>query len=142
MTAIKHHIAINASAEKIYQAITTPEGFKNWWTADAVVDKQVGGQAEFGFYNRKIIFTMNIDELVPNKRVAWSCIRGPEEWPGTKLSFEIGSNDGSDNTLQFQHTDWASDEGCYSACNTTWGQLMGHLKDYCEGKEPGPFFSE
>lgn len=36
-----HQIMINAPAEKVYEAITTTEGFKGWWTTDAKAEPQV-----------------------------------------------------------------------------------------------------
>ncbi|MED3691956.1 SRPBCC domain-containing protein [Peribacillus butanolivorans] len=35
MINMPHQIMINAPAEKVYEAITTTEGFKGWWTTDA-----------------------------------------------------------------------------------------------------------
>jgi uncharacterized protein YndB with AHSA1/START domain len=35
MPDIMHLVKINASPERVYQALTTPEGIRNWWTRDA-----------------------------------------------------------------------------------------------------------
>jgi hypothetical protein len=32
--------------------------------------------------------------------------------------------------------------GTFAETNTTWGALMYHLKSYCEGNAPGPFFKQ
>jgi uncharacterized protein YndB with AHSA1/START domain len=43
MPDIMHLIKIHASPERIYQALTTAEGIRNWWTRDAVLDSKIGG---------------------------------------------------------------------------------------------------
>lgn len=40
--------------------------------------------------------------------------------------------------LNFTHGNWRSPGGYFAPCNSTWGELMYRLKDYVEGKRPGP----
>ena len=42
MPDIMHLIKIRVSPERVYQAITTAEGIRNWWTRDAVLDSRIG----------------------------------------------------------------------------------------------------
>lgn len=68
MADMHHAIEIEASPEKVYQAIATPKGLRSWWTADSKTDSKVGGSAEFGFDNRGTVFRMRIEELRPPAR--------------------------------------------------------------------------
>jgi uncharacterized protein YndB with AHSA1/START domain len=47
---IMHLIKIRVSPEHVYQALTTAEGIRNWWTRDADLDSKIGGTGEFRFY--------------------------------------------------------------------------------------------
>jgi uncharacterized protein YndB with AHSA1/START domain len=134
-----HGIYIQAHPEKVYQAITTADGLRQWWTADCVVEPRVGSVAEFGFFGRKAVFRMRIDELVPSQRVVWQCVGGPDEWPGTRLTWDL-SEDAGKTRVRFQQTGWPHIEGHFRPANSTWGALMYRLKDYAEGKSPGPHF--
>jgi uncharacterized protein YndB with AHSA1/START domain len=134
-----HEIYIQAPAEKVYQAITTADGLRQWWTADSAAEPRVGSVAEFGFFGRKTVFRMRIDELVPSQRIVWQCVGGPDEWPGTRLTWELSENDGK-TRVHFDHAGWPHTEGHFRPCNSTWGALMHRLKDYAEGKSPGPHF--
>ncbi len=49
MPDIMHLITICASPERVYQALTTADGIRNWWTRDADLDGEVGGTGEFRF---------------------------------------------------------------------------------------------
>lgn len=141
MADLHHAIEIQASPEKVYQAIATDEGLRSWWTADSKTDSKVGGSAEFGFDNRGTIFRMRIEELRPGARVAWSCVGDPDDWKGTRLTWELSKTD--DGTmLRFTHGHWRSAEGYFALCNSTWGELMYRLKDAVEGKRPGPRWTQ
>lgn len=68
-----HAIQIEASPDKVYQAIATDAGLRGWWTSDSNADSTVGGKAEFGFDERSTLVHMGIEELKPGARVVWSC---------------------------------------------------------------------
>ena len=139
MPAMLHQIQIKASAEKVYAAITTEPGLSGWWTGDTVAQPQVGTIAGFGFSNRATLFRMQIVELKPNRRVVWHCLGDIDEWAGTKLIWELSEIDNA-TELRFAHRQWRSTKAWFALCNTTWGALMYHLKEYAEGKSPGPLF--
>lgn len=74
MPDIMHLIRIQASPERVYQALTTAEGIRNWWTRDAVLDSKIGGTGEFGFHERRVVTKIRVDELKPPVRVGWKTI--------------------------------------------------------------------
>lgn len=139
MFNLKHEIIINADIEIVFKALVTREGLKGWWTSDVEARPEVGSQAVFGFFNRETVFTMNI-EKISSSHIEWTCIEGPEEWVGTKQSFELDQMDSGITKLKFTHSNWKNNDGAFAICNTTWGHLMVLLKQYCEGLEPGPYF--
>ena len=53
MPDIMHLVKIRAAPERVYQAITTAEGIRNWWTRDTVLEPKIGATGEFGFYERR-----------------------------------------------------------------------------------------
>ncbi len=140
MADLHHEIEIEAPPEKVYEAITTSEGLRGWWTSDSVAEAKVGSVAEFGFFNRETVFRMQIDRLRPRKRVVWTCVEGPEEWKGTVLTWVLSKEDGG-TKLRFKHGKWRSNKGDFARCNSTWGALMYRLKSYAEGKGQGPHFT-
>ena len=140
MADMLHRMQINASPAKVYEALTTQAGLRGWWTGDSVAEPRVGSVAEFGFGNRATLFCMRTDELIPEERVVWTCVGDVEEWKGTRLIWELRrSNDSTE--LRFTHGNWRATDGWFATCNSTWGALMYRLKDYAEGKAPGPFFT-
>jgi len=70
MAGIKHYLLIKSSPEKVYTALTTTKGLKEWWTSEAKAEEFVGGIAEFIFgeqYHNK----MKVTYLEPNKKIEW-----------------------------------------------------------------------
>jgi uncharacterized protein YndB with AHSA1/START domain len=65
MPDILHLVKIHASPDKVYQAITTAEGVRNWWTRDTALDSKVSGTGEFGFNEHQFVIKVKIDELTP-----------------------------------------------------------------------------
>jgi uncharacterized protein YndB with AHSA1/START domain len=143
MTDILHRIAIDAPPAKILPAVTTAAGFRSWWTDDCEAVPRVGSVNIFRFHGGAVEFHFRVDELT-DRRLAWTCLAAPkvpEEWVGTRITFELSPAKGGGALLRFGHLGWRSTEGEFPACNTVWGELMHRLKASAEGSPRGPYFS-
>jgi uncharacterized protein YndB with AHSA1/START domain len=105
MADLIHEITINAPAEKVHAAITTQTGLRQWRTDDSVAEPRVGTVAEFGFFKRKTVFRMKIEELSTQK-IVWSCVGGPDEWVGTRLTWVLSPKNGA-TRINFRHANWS-----------------------------------
>jgi len=140
-TELIHRIGIAAKPQKIYDALTTEEGIKGWWTTDVKMDAEVGGKAVFGFMNHSTVFQMRIEQLTPPLFVVWKCAEASSpDWVGTTQEFRL--EPGYDEVLlKFSHGGWErGGDHCYY-CNTTWGHLLVNLKDYVERGVKNPYFT-
>lgn len=141
MAEIKHQIPIEAAPQQVYAALATQAGLRGWWTADTTADERVGGKAEFGFDKRGMVFRMNIEKLEPGKCVVWSCHGDHPEWRGTILTWDLSPQNAA-TTVRFTQSGWKEISDFCATCNSTWGELMYRLKDYIEGRNPGPHWKE
>jgi len=141
MADIRHEIKIDAPAERVFAALSTAKGFRGWWTRDVQFEPRLGRVAVFGFYRRSVIFRMKIVELAPPKRMTWSCLSGPPEWPGTRIGFRLTPAEDGGTVLQFAHRGWRSARDDLPRANTVWGHLMFDLRDYVESGKAAPFFT-
>jgi uncharacterized protein YndB with AHSA1/START domain len=138
MPNIMHLIKIHASPERVYQALTTAESIRNWWTRDAVLDSRIGGTGEFRFHDGKSVIEMRIDELKPPVRVVWktiSCFR--PEWDGTTVAFDLQA-EGSDTALSFAHRDFAQADEGYALVTRGWAYYLVSLQQYLETGKGAP----
>ncbi len=128
MADILHRITIDATPDRVFDALTVSEGLQSWWTRDSHATPEIGSVAIFKSVQGTIVFRMRVEELVPGKRVVWLCQGDLQEWEGTQLSWDLESTENSGTDLRFAHREWTSTEGEYPRCNTTWGHLMHLLK--------------
>jgi len=130
MPNIHQQLKIKTQPDKVYHAVSTIEGFSNWWTPDTTGSTEVGGMVSFHFgadYYKEFEVMRMEDRVVEMK-----CLHAVEEWINTKIIFmvepiEIGS------LLRFSHSDWKSDESTmFYQCSFDWAMFLRSLKKYCE----------
>ncbi len=130
MATINHLFHINASIEKVFEALTTIKGLSSWWTSTTRGDCLVGGIIEFRFGD----FggpDMKVKEIKTNESVTWECVGGPEDWVGHIFTFNLDSNEGK-TRIRFEQSGWKETGDFYASCNFSWGRFMESLRQYCQ----------
>lgn len=141
MHEIMHLIKIHAPAVRVYEAITTTDGVRQWWTRDAAIEPRVGATGEFGFDGKRFVAKITVEELTPLTRVRWKVANAA--WQGNDIDFNL-KPDGNDTTVLFAHRGFPrADEG-FASATTRWGFYLLSLKRYLQtGKgTPNPDDSE
>ena len=129
MPDIMHTLKIQASPDQVYRALTTAEGIRNWWTRDAALEPKVGGTGEFGFYGRRFVAKVKVDELKPQARVKWHVTNSA--WPGDTVEFELRSEE-KHTRLTFAHRGFPRADQGYASATTRWGFYLLSLKQHLE----------
>jgi uncharacterized protein YndB with AHSA1/START domain len=133
-----HLVKIHASPEWVYEALTTAEGIRNWWTRDAVLDSKIGGTCEFRFYEGTSVTKITVDELKPAVRVGWKTISSfRPEWGGTTITFDLRAP-ASDTVLSFAHRGFKQADEVYALTTTGWGYCLVSLQRYLETGKGAP----
>jgi uncharacterized protein YndB with AHSA1/START domain len=138
MADIKHLAKIHSSPERIYQALTTADDIRGWWTRDAVLDSRVGGTGEFGFFNRSVVAKVRVDELTPPTRVSWRAVSsGVPGWDGTTITFDLRAEAG-DTLVLLSHRGFAQAYEGYEKTSRGWASNLLSLHRYLETGEGRP----
>jgi hypothetical protein len=140
MADILHKVGIKSSSpDDVYGALATVEGLCGWWTSDTQGQSKTGGVIQFRFgaggFDTKVL------ELDPARRVLWQVIDGPEEWVGTKISFDLKQNDDWTIVL-FKHQGWKEPVEFMHHCSTKWGVFLLSLKSLLETGKGAPWPNE
>jgi uncharacterized protein YndB with AHSA1/START domain len=138
MADIRHRVGIKAPVERVYHALATTNGLACWWTKDVKGVSQAGEKLKFFFGHPEPAAVMEVTELVPDRRVAWRCVQGPDEWVGTTLSYDL-STDGTETALLFTHADWSEPIEFLHHCSTKWAYHLLGLKAGLEGGTATPY---
>jgi uncharacterized protein YndB with AHSA1/START domain len=132
MPEIMHLIKIRAAQDKIYQAVSTAEGIRNWWTRDAALDPEIGGSGEFGFYGHRMVITVKVAESTPPGHLVWDGISSTGgAFDGTTISFDLKSEEGI-TALLFAHRGFKAGANNIASATTRWGFYLLSLKRYLE----------
>jgi uncharacterized protein YndB with AHSA1/START domain len=128
--SIKHLFHINASRQKVFEAISTLNGLSNWWTTKTTGSDAVGGIIQFRFGEMGGP-DMKVTEAKPNEKLSWECVVSPHGWVGHTFIFALDDNDGK-TRVRFSHNGWTEQDDFYSICSFTWGRYMESLRQYCQ----------
>ena len=138
MADIRHRVGINAPVPAVYEALATAEGLSRWWTTNVEGRSQVGDMLIFRFGRPEPSAIMAVTDLVPQRRVVWRCVEGPDDWRDTTLTFEIKPN-GDETVVLFTHGGWREPVEFFHHCSTAWGYYLLSLKHAVEGGPATPW---
>jgi len=134
MPDILHLLPIEAAPRKIFEALSTAEGVRAWWTRDADLGTKVGDHGEFRFpkYGPHAITRVTIETLDAPRRVEWTCTSSfYTEWQGTTISFGLKPSDGR-TLLFFTHCGYPRADETFALFNMGWAYYLVSLKRYVE----------
>ena len=137
---ILHRVGIKAPLVEVYKALTTREGLAAWWTNNTQGDSKVGAVLQFRFSADGVEiggFDMKVLELRPSTRVLWQVVEGPEEWVGTKISFDL-RQEGEYAIVLFKHQGWKEPVEFMHHCSTKWATFLLSLKSLLETGKGAP----
>jgi uncharacterized protein YndB with AHSA1/START domain len=135
---IDHEIKVSATPEQVFAALTTLDGVTGWHTPTATGTGDIGSEWVFTFADHPE-FGWQITESNSPDTVVWRCTRGPGDSVGTTATFSLTAI--ADRTLvELRHAGWPGMHGNFRKCNTTWGVLLHHLRDFAETGDAAPAF--
>jgi len=79
---------------------------------------------------------MKVLEANPNL-VHWRCVKGPEEWMDTDVTFALSWREGQTYVL-FTHAKWKVPVEFMHHCSTKWATFLLSLRDLLEKSEGRP----
>jgi uncharacterized protein YndB with AHSA1/START domain len=140
MTDILHRVGIKSSQDEVYKALATREGVAAWWTNNTQGESKVGGVLKFTFSAGGAEIggvEVKVLDLQPGKGVLWQVVGGPEEWIGTKISFDL-KQEGDYVIVLFKHQGWKESVEFMHHCSTKWAIFLMSLKSLVEAGKGAP----
>lgn len=137
--------SVNASSEKVFEALTESAGLASFWTSDSQAEPVVGSVARFGFPSGSRL-ELRVDELDSGRRVVWTLLndvlRGPH-WTGTTVTWDLRAAASGATEVLFQQGNWPKDLPQTELAGLTyaWAQVLRTLKGYTETGTPQPHFA-
>jgi uncharacterized protein YndB with AHSA1/START domain len=138
MADIHELITIEASPDRLYDAVATAQGLASWWTSDVQVN---GKSITLGFEGHSVIFRMSVELARRPEQIEWQCTGEAPEWTGTHLSFQFRPGQDGGTDVHLTHSGWKSASDYMAQCTYAWAHVLDRLKSYAENGKPVPYFS-
>ena len=140
MASIRQQINIAVPSKRVWDALTSADGWKQWWAEDARLEARSGG---------RIVLTVEGDdgepveergvfhELRPTRRleIAWDAT-SPAKTKGTRLQFVV-SRDGDETRVALVHSGGGilDDEEARAELDKEWRTALKALRSWLEGPD-------
>jgi uncharacterized protein YndB with AHSA1/START domain len=134
---ILHDLPIFVPRERVFAALTTPEGLDQWWTLGSSGEPVVGSiyALDFGPEYR---WRARVTRCDPDLLFELEMETADEDWRGTRLTFELA--DRPDGTkLRFSHSGWPRVGDHYRTSAFCWAMYLRILKRWLEHGETVPY---
>lgn len=139
MADIFHTLYVNADREKLFSAISTPEGLNEWWTKSSEGSAILGSVWKLHFgsgYDWEAVVTI----CEPMKSFELQITSADTEWVNCKVGFKLLEND-EVTALEFYNSGWKSAEDHFKISSYCWAMYLRILKRYVEFGEHVPYGS-
>ena len=137
MADIYHYFPINASIEKVFKGVSTPEGLDSWWTKKSK-GKPSAGEVYQLFFGEGYDWRAAVSKFVSNQEFELTITLADADWTNTKVGFSLLDKNGT-TEIHFYHTGWKEDNEHYRISCYCWAMYLRILKRNLEFGEQVPY---
>ena len=137
MPDIVHDLPIKAPLDRVFQAVSTPQGLDCWWTERSAGRPVVGAEFELWFapdYD----WRAEVTRCVPGSEFELRMVRADGDWIDTRVGFRLEDREGT-IWVRFYHTGWPSPNEHYRISCNCWALYLRILRRYLEHGETVPY---
>lgn len=137
MPDILQDLPIRAPIERVFEAVSTPDGLNQWWTETCAGTPAVGAEYALGFgadYQWRAVVT----QCAAPTQFEFTLTYSDADWNGTRVSFALISSDGG-TQLRFAHTGWPTANEHYRISSHCWAMYLRLLRRALEFGETVPY---
>jgi len=128
-------VRINAPADTVFEAITTPEALAAWWSP-VTGSGVTGGDLRFPMVADQPPLLIHVDEATRPTIVLWTVLECTfmDDWVGTRPTFTIKPVADGACELTFEHLGLNDELECKDMCSRSWDHFVcTSLRELAEG---------
>jgi uncharacterized protein YndB with AHSA1/START domain len=134
-------LTLKASADAVFDALTTTEGLAAWWTP-VKGNGLAGGELTFMF-GPGAEAVMRVDAAERGVGVHWTNLTcHVEDWIGTQVHFDLTPAADGSTELRFRHEGLTPKLECFADCKSGWDHFVPSLAAYVETGQGNPTQSD
>jgi uncharacterized protein YndB with AHSA1/START domain len=139
MADIVHDFWIEASPERVFQAVSDPAQLDRWWTLQSSGHQEEGAAYTLGFgpqYDWRAVVT----RCDPGREFELELREADADWTGTRVGFTLESH-GAGTRVRFRHAGWPAANEHYRISSFCWAMYLRLLRRFIEHGETVPYES-
>lgn len=137
MRDIYQDFPIRAAVDRVFSAISTPDGLDAWWTKRSSGEALEGAEYALGF-GPDYDWRAQVTRCVRNSEFELTMTRADVDWQGTRVGFVLEPRDDS-TWVRFHHTGWPEANEHYRISNHCWAMYLRVLRRWIEHDEFVPY---
>ena len=133
-------VRVNASADVVFDAVTSVEALTAWWSP-VTGSGLSGGELRFPMVATEPPLLVRVDEATRPTTVRWTVTECTfmEDWVGTRPTFSITPIDDGTCQVTFEHQGLNDALECKDMCSRSWDHFVGtSLRELAEGGPGAP----
>ena len=137
MADIVHDFPINASRERVFQAVASPAGLDSWWTKSSSGEPALGNEYVLWF-GPEDDWRAVWSRCVANAEFELRLTQSQEDWQDTRVGFFLEEKNGV-TQIRFHHLGWPEASDHYRTSSFCWAMYLRLLRRYVENDEVVPY---
>ena len=137
MADIYHEFPIRAPRDRVFRAMSTPEGLDTWWTKGSQGRPEVSAEYELEF-GSGYDWRAKVTHCVPDSEFELEMTIADDDWTGTRVGFKLGARDAG-TWVRFYHTGWPRLNEHYCVSCNCWALYLRILRRKLEYGESVPY---
>lgn len=137
MADIVQDFPINASRQRVFQAVSSPAGLDSWWTKRSS-GEPVQGNEYVLWFGPEHDWRAVVSRCVASVEFELQLTRAEEDWQDTRVGFVLAETSGG-TQVRFHHLGWPEANDHYRTSCFCWAMYLRLLKRYVENDELVPY---
>ena len=137
MADIFHDFPVKVTPERVFQAVSTPQGLDTWWTKQSAGMPQTGEEYDLWF-GPEYHWRAKVTRCVPDSEFEFEMIQADDDWVGTRIGVLLKPGDAA-TWVRFHHTGWPSINEHYRISCNCWAMYLRILRRSLEHGESVPY---
>ncbi len=137
MADIIMQFPVKASAARVFQAVSTPQGLDTWWTKRCTGEPKLG--AAYGLhFGAGYDWHARVTKCAPPREFELQVGESHDDWLNTRVNVQL-SEKGGTTTVQFSHTGWPSANEHWRVSAYCWAMYLRIMSRNIEHGESVPY---
>jgi uncharacterized protein YndB with AHSA1/START domain len=138
MADIVQEFIINASPDRVFEAMATPSGLDRWWTKSASGEARENAEYALSF-GPGYEWRGKVTRFVPGSTFELQITQAHPDWMGTRVSCQLEPEGQTGTRVHFSHTGWPTDNEHWRVSCYCWPMYLRLLRRNLEHGEFVPY---